>query len=372
MSLVSRSFRANRKLQRCLVSDPDHVTPGARGDHVKLIQGALISIVGAKIGVDELALGIYGKTTAAAVLQFKSVRKIINFKYQTTPDNIVGKMTIRALDAEMVRRERKAFRLLLAAGVPDTTPRTVILTEPVAHAQIWAAQFAKAQTGVVVHPAPGNKSVPDNVVAIKRAIAAARGGMLIFNVGHGLCNAANFKGNLEEGAFDIAPNGAMRIEGKNMESDPSQFVNVFYDDAPPKPPGGGIVPKSDRQLDREGGRNQARRDRFDIYEDISRSFAAGGLAAVVLATCRVGRAAGLLTKVAQQWKTPIIAYKDQWMFYETPSRRTRAIMAGDKGKEIKDQETLKKDPKALLLPHTDNPQGEIFFPLTLLDMAIFR
>ena len=372
MSLASRWFRANRKLQRTLVSDPDHVTPGARGEHVRLIQGALIAIVGAEIGVDEIALTTYGRTTAAAVLRFKTARKIINLRYQTTADNIVGKMTIRALDAEMEKREKREFRPLLAFGLEDTTPRTVILTEPVAHAQTWAAQFAKVQVGAVVHPAPGNKSVPDNVAAIKRAIAAARGGTLIFNVGHGLCLVENFKGNTDEGAFDIAPNGAMRVEGKNMETDPGQFVNVFYDDRPKPQPGGGTVGKSDRQLDKEEGRNKDRRDRFDIYEDLSRSFAAGGLAAIVLATCRVGRAVGVLTKVAQQWKTPIIAYKDQWMFYETTARRTRAIMAGDKGKELRDKETLKQNPNALLVPHTDSPFGEVFFPLSGFDMAVYR
>lgn len=372
MSLTSRWFRANRKLQRTLVSDKDHVVSGDRGEHVTLIQGALTALTGAEIADDERVSARYGRTTAAAVLKFKTARTIINFTYQTSADNIVGKMTIRALDAAMLQRERKAFRPLLAFGLVDTAPKNVILTEPAAHAQLWAAQFAKAQPSTVVHAAPGNKSVPDNVAAIKRAIAAARGGMLIFNVGHGLCLVDNFKGNTDEGAFDIAPNGAMRIEGKNAEKDPAQFVNVFYDDKPKPQPGGGTVGKSDRQLDTEGGRNKDRRDRFDIYEDLSRSFAAGGLAAVVLATCRVGRAVGVLTKVAQQWKTPIIAYKDQWMFYETSTRRTRAIMAGDKGRELRDKETLKKNPNALLVPHTDNSFGEIFFPLTAFDMAVYR
>jgi len=44
------------------------------------------------------------------VLRFKTDRKIINTAYQKTADNIVGKMTVQALDNEMAR-----FELLPAA-----------------------------------------------------------------------------------------------------------------------------------------------------------------------------------------------------------------------------------------------------------------
>ena len=362
MPLTSNWFRTNDRLQRCLVSDPSHVTEGDRGDHVKLIQGALATIDTADVAIDELARGTYGKTTAHAVLRFKTARKIINFGYQTKPDNIVGRMTIRALDAEMALKERSIFHPLLSFGISALAPKMVILTEPAFHAQAWAGQVARAQPSTQVNAAPGKGSVAANVAAIKKAISDANGGMLIFNVGHGFCLASNFKANTDEGAFDIAPNSVMRIEGKNMESDPSQFVNVFYDDKPPGQPGGGVVPKSERQLDAEAGRNADRRARFDIYEDLSKTFSAARLQAIVLATCRVGRATGLLTKVAKQWNTPIIAYKDQWVFYEAKNRNSRAIMAGDKGKP-------NTTPP---LPHTDTPFGEIFFPLTLTDMAVFR
>lgn len=45
----------------------------------------------------------YGPTTAAAVLNYKKthVPPIINFSYQSAPDNIVGQMTIRAMDDDL-------------------------------------------------------------------------------------------------------------------------------------------------------------------------------------------------------------------------------------------------------------------------------
>ena len=47
----------------------------------------------------------YGPSTADVVLAYKRKRNIINYSYQTTADNIVGKMTMAALDKEMLARE---------------------------------------------------------------------------------------------------------------------------------------------------------------------------------------------------------------------------------------------------------------------------
>jgi hypothetical protein len=105
MGLVSRSFRGNKELEACLVDNAAHVTLGAQGEHVAKVQFALFSLDALKIARTELVTQTYGGSTAAAVLSFKTKRQIINQSYQTTPDSIVGKMTIASLDAEMGRRE---------------------------------------------------------------------------------------------------------------------------------------------------------------------------------------------------------------------------------------------------------------------------
>jgi peptidoglycan hydrolase-like protein with peptidoglycan-binding domain len=102
MPLVSNLFRDNKRLQECLVSDPAHITPGSVGEHVRLIQLALVDLDGLSIDAEDLSTHRYGPSTAAAVLAFKKKRSIINRSYQSTEDNIVGKMTIAALDTEMV------------------------------------------------------------------------------------------------------------------------------------------------------------------------------------------------------------------------------------------------------------------------------
>lgn len=107
MPLTSRAFRDDTRLQACLVDDKAHLTPGTKGDFVVLVQRALAIVDDAAIDAAEIAASVYGPTTSAAVLDFKTTRQIINKSYQTKPDNIVGKMTIKVLDDEMRGRENQ-------------------------------------------------------------------------------------------------------------------------------------------------------------------------------------------------------------------------------------------------------------------------
>ena len=107
MPLQSKIFRGDRALDACLVDDKAHIVQGSRGPHVRKLQQALAVLDGALIGLDEVSSELYGASTAAAVLNYKRARKIINFSYQTTADNIVGKMTIATLDGEMLKGEAR-------------------------------------------------------------------------------------------------------------------------------------------------------------------------------------------------------------------------------------------------------------------------
>jgi len=102
MSLGSNLFKDSKRLAQCEISDPAHVAPGDRGDHVRLIQLALGEIEAANIDPSELSQTRYGPSTAGAVLNYKTKRRIINRAYQTSPDNIVGKMTIVSMDKDML------------------------------------------------------------------------------------------------------------------------------------------------------------------------------------------------------------------------------------------------------------------------------
>jgi peptidoglycan hydrolase-like protein with peptidoglycan-binding domain len=103
MGLQSQLFRGDPKLEAAAVSDPAHIVPGARGPHVAKIQQALNALDDAGLDVD----GAYGPATAAEVLAYKQQRDIVNRSYQTQADNIVGRMTMAALDKEMLQWERE-------------------------------------------------------------------------------------------------------------------------------------------------------------------------------------------------------------------------------------------------------------------------
>jgi hypothetical protein len=115
MALNSKLFSGDSRLGACSTTHSAHVTLGSVGDHVSKIQAALFMIDSVSIDSGELAARRYGSSTAAAVLKFKQKRNIINPSYQTQADNIVGKMTIQALDEEMVRIEH-------GGGPPSPTP----------------------------------------------------------------------------------------------------------------------------------------------------------------------------------------------------------------------------------------------------------
>jgi hypothetical protein len=106
MPLGSNLFKDSKRLAECEISHAAHVVPGDRGDHVRLIQIALQEIEGAEIDGGELAATHYGPSTARAVLAYKTKRRIINFSYQSTADNVVGKMTIVSLDKDMLSLQR--------------------------------------------------------------------------------------------------------------------------------------------------------------------------------------------------------------------------------------------------------------------------
>lgn len=96
--LRSKLFSGSRELQACLVSDASHVVPGARGDHVARIQSALVRLRVLEAGDAIAEAGHYGPHTTAAVLTYKRAFRIINRSYQSTADNVVGRMTIASLD----------------------------------------------------------------------------------------------------------------------------------------------------------------------------------------------------------------------------------------------------------------------------------
>ena len=141
MALQSDLFRGDPKLEAAAVSDPAHILPGANGPHVGKIQTALIQLDGAAIVQDSF----YGPLTADAVLAYKRKRKIINFSYQTQADNIVGKLTIAALDSELLSQ---GLPVPPPPGLPPLTVASVLVCPHGARIQTSGGPFSTTPSAV--------------------------------------------------------------------------------------------------------------------------------------------------------------------------------------------------------------------------------
>ncbi len=108
MSLKSKLFEGDPKIEAASRSNPDHIVPGAMGDHVAKIQLALARLDNAAIEASERGGKRYGPSTANAVLAYKKKRNVINRSYQTQADNIVGIMTVTTMDEELLAQENNS------------------------------------------------------------------------------------------------------------------------------------------------------------------------------------------------------------------------------------------------------------------------
>jgi hypothetical protein len=310
------------------------------------------------ISSDELAQQLYGASTARAVLEYKKQRKIINFSYQVQADDVVGKMTIGSLDREMLAHERGKLHLLLALGISGQAPKIAIVSQGHPLPATWAKQLADAhKPNVIVIPPVAGGSSDDAVKTIKRAISTAKGGMIIFAVGHGIIG----QGLSAQGGFDVADNVVMRIGGKGSNRDPKTFVDVFYDDK--NPASGGLAPRSDKKIDEnlQPAGADRRLKNWNTYLDLCKAFVAGKMGGIVLLTCNVGKSSDFLRKVASQWQTPIIAYRQFTRYVGGfPGGRVRSVLESDVGRD--------KSPN----PGTNTPFAEVMFPLSMSDMVLIR
>ena len=73
----------------------------------------------------EISKNYYGKTTERAVLEYKTVRTIVNYSYQSKADAIVGKLTIAALDRQVLEYEQTVDREPRAGGLRPVFGRLV-------------------------------------------------------------------------------------------------------------------------------------------------------------------------------------------------------------------------------------------------------
>jgi hypothetical protein len=133
MALESELFKNSNPLKECEIKDSAHIVADEppnrrgvnnRGPHIALIHTALRKIMSnPKFGLEE-PNEEFGPLTAEVVRQFKlGPPMILNQALrQTTPDNIIGKQTIKALDKALVNQKRKEIPDLPIAPIDPFGP----------------------------------------------------------------------------------------------------------------------------------------------------------------------------------------------------------------------------------------------------------
>lgn len=170
MSLASEMFRDDRRLQECLLHDRAHLTEGTVGPFVNKVQDALFVIDGLRCVAEERRMQRYGRSTAAAVHSFKKRRRIINRSYQTQADDIVGKMTIDALDKALVEKERQCRPVV---HVAEAKVMARFSGPPDRRRPAGPTALAGTRAGLTGAPASSPSSPSPAGVAISRAPGAA-------------------------------------------------------------------------------------------------------------------------------------------------------------------------------------------------------
>jgi hypothetical protein len=147
--LAGNPAQVQDRLDRCLASDPAHITPGQTGAHVSVIQNALRTIARRMPTLQLPGItdkeGEYGRDTAAAVRKYKSINGIVRTGQPL--DSIVGRMTLTRMDDD-----------LLKPLPPAPTPPSTSLGFDEAKRKIveYLAREAKRNVAEVLLGQPGN------------------------------------------------------------------------------------------------------------------------------------------------------------------------------------------------------------------------
>jgi peptidoglycan hydrolase-like protein with peptidoglycan-binding domain len=123
---LSWSVAGDEKLETAARFDSSHVVQGAKGPHVQKVQLALVTLDNANLVTD----GAYGLETAAAVHAYKQKRRIINTTYQKSADNVVVKMTVAAMDRELLAHEQTPAPRARIDAIAPRKPTAFLFDKP--------------------------------------------------------------------------------------------------------------------------------------------------------------------------------------------------------------------------------------------------
>ena len=228
MPLQSKLLSGDSALESCLVKDSAHLVEGTRGPHVTKVQHALVLLDGALIEGNEVSAGLYGRSTANAVLAYKRKRAIINPAYQNTADNIVGRMTIASLDKEMtVGENRPPLRGCITDIGGGTSPSR--LRGGLAVGGSLQLEFPPARLNVAFQEAlrPG-ETIPGSSLRTVLLVARAVKLLAPFNLGLSTIFLPTFPYDLTVGERDDIDVRSIRTAAQKASSAAPSSLRVIF------------------------------------------------------------------------------------------------------------------------------------------------
>jgi hypothetical protein len=197
----------------------------------------------------------------------------------------------------------------------------------------WSDQFVNHDSWSTANrkrvPLNGNQTVKQLVDTIVGAAKDARGGDLIFAVGHGgTASSTGSYGNsadpttLAQGFVDLAPKHKLRL-GRGAKGD---WLDPFYNYVFPHP---GLKSMSDMDQDQNLGFSGGaqRLINWHLYQQIGTAIKTNGVNKVTFLTCNIGNASNFVKKIALDWNVVIRAYKRYVWF--VGSKPVRVCLDGD-------------------------------------------
>ena len=183
---------------------------------------------GAQIRGGEVSDGLYGPFTAKAVLVYKTKRGIVNPAYQKTADNIVGKMTMAALDQEMATAENRPPLLGCDTDIGDG-PTTSRFRQGLVAGDVRQLEFVPAQLNVSIQEALFEKeTIPGS--SIRTALLVARAQLLLapFNLKMAATFLPSFIYQFTVGERDEVDVRRIRTEAQTASAGSGTSLRVIF------------------------------------------------------------------------------------------------------------------------------------------------
>jgi|SRR5262245_2129818 len=215
MALYSRLLAGDEKLEAAAVLDSAHVVQGAKGPHVQKLQLALVILDDADLATD----GAYGQKTAAAVRAYKQKRRIVNNAYQASADDIVGKMTVVAMDRELMAHEQAPSRRARIEVIMPRKPVVIASHKPIFLGLTGLSGSLKAKSGETIDPIDFHKLFgPIGPTVSTHFLELAVGGTGVFRVENG-------KGAI----LSISDNRLAYVYDPNLQNAHGNYIAVYKD-----------------------------------------------------------------------------------------------------------------------------------------------